>query len=140
MSRKSDRLFGIIVLAELVVNEGIDVILDNITERAGANAILVNPIVAAEAAEGKGSMQPPADAGRYLIVRSLWGKWELWVHSGPSCVRLRTSGSQVIRKAGNLTGRDISQVFSSQRCRSDHCQSEGLSPLFRTFDSGIIDL
>lgn len=81
-----NRLFGITVLADFVVNEGIDGILDNITERAGANAIAVNPIVTGEAEEGQGSWQPPADAGSSprLFDRPLWGKTSLWVRSGPS--------------------------------------------------------
>ena len=86
MGNSEDRLFGITVLADFVLNEGIDGILDNITERAGANAIAVNPIVTAEAAEGVGSWQPPADAGSSPRVfdRPLWGKTSLWVRSGPS--------------------------------------------------------
>jgi len=59
MNDQKDRLFGITVLADFVLNEGVEGILDNITERAGANAIAVNPIVTAEAAEGEGSWQPP---------------------------------------------------------------------------------
>ncbi len=86
MRSGDERLFGITVLADFVLNEGIDGILDNITERAGANAIAVNPIVTAEAAEGEGSWQPPADAGSSPRVfdRPLWGKTSLWVRSGPS--------------------------------------------------------
>jgi hypothetical protein len=86
MKKEKKRLFGITVLADFVLNEGIDGILDNITERAGANAIAVNPIVTAEAEEGQGSWQPPADAGSSprLFDRPLWGKTSLWVRSGPS--------------------------------------------------------
>lgn len=86
MPASNKRLFGITVLADFVVNEGIDGILDHITERAGANAIAVNPIVTAEAEEGQGSWQPPADAGSSPRVfdRPLWGKTSLWVRSGPS--------------------------------------------------------
>ncbi len=86
MTQRKERLFGITVLADFVLNEGIEGILDNITGRAGANAIAVNPIVTAEAEEGQGSWQPPADAGSSprLFDRPLWGKRELWVRSGPS--------------------------------------------------------
>lgn len=86
MNGDKDRLFGITVLADFVLNEGVDGTLDNITERAGANAIAVNPIVTAEAAKGEGSWQPPADAGSSPRVfdRPLWGKTSLWVRSGPS--------------------------------------------------------
>ena len=81
----NDRLFGITVLADFVLNEGINPILDGLAKQ-GVNAIAVNPIVTAEAAEGQGSWQPPSDAGSSprLFDRPLWGKKELWVRSGPS--------------------------------------------------------
>jgi hypothetical protein len=81
----SKRLFGITVLADFILNEGVNPILDGLA-KLGVNAVAVNPIVTGEAAEGQGSWQPPDDAGSSprLFDRPLWGKRELWVRSGPS--------------------------------------------------------
>lgn len=105
---KDDRLFGITVLADFILNEGVEGILDNITQRAGANAVAVNPIVTAEAAEGQGSWQPPADAGSSprLFDRPLWGKTSLWVRSGPSYYpneELYTGSTYRPKKPNDLT-------------------------------------
>lgn len=80
-----DRLFGITVLADFIVNEGVEPILDGL-QRRGVNAVALNPTVTAEAKEGEGSFQPPADAGSSsrLFDRPLWGKRSLWVRTGPS--------------------------------------------------------
>ena len=87
MSLASDqRFFGITVLADFILNEGVDGVLDNLTERAGVTAVALNPTVTAESEEGNGSFQPPTDAGSSprLFDRPLWGKRSLWVRSGPS--------------------------------------------------------
>jgi hypothetical protein len=80
------RFLGITVLADFILNEGIDGVLDNITRRAGANAVAVNPTVTAPSDAGVGSFQPPSDAGSSPRVfdRPLWGKRALWVKSAPS--------------------------------------------------------
>ncbi|MFH1572247.1 MAG: hypothetical protein ABIL09_29925 [Gemmatimonadota bacterium] len=85
-SQTSPRLLGITVLGDYLLNEGIDGILDNLVERAGATAVAVNPTVTAPAAAGQGSFQPPTDAGSSprLFDRPLWGQRALWVRSGPS--------------------------------------------------------
>ena len=82
----SKRLLGITVLGDYILNEGIDGILDNLIDRAGATAVAINPTVTAPAAEGEGSFQPPTDAGSSprLFDRPLWGKRALWVRGGPS--------------------------------------------------------
>jgi len=82
----SQRLLGITVLGDYILNEGIDGVLHNLVERAGATAVAVNPTVTAPTAEGEGSFQPPTDAGSSprLFDRLLWGKRALWVKSGPS--------------------------------------------------------
>ena len=80
------RFLGITVLADFVLNEGIEGVLRNVVDRAGATAIACNPTVTARAEEGTGSFQPPTDAGSSprLFDRPLWGKRALWVRSGPS--------------------------------------------------------
>ena len=80
------RFLGITVMADFILNEGVAGILDNITRRAGATAVGLNPTVTAPSAAGVGSFQPPADAGSSprLFDRPLWGKRALWVQSGPS--------------------------------------------------------
>ena len=57
------RLLGITVLADFIINEGVDAVLDNLVSRAGATAVALNPTVTAPSAEGEGSFQPPSDAG-----------------------------------------------------------------------------
>ena len=86
MSQNSRRFLGITVLGDFILNEGIDGVLENLIERAGATAVAVNPTVTAPADEGSGSFQPPSDAGSSprLFDRPLWGKRSLWVRSGPS--------------------------------------------------------
>ncbi len=80
------RLLGITVLADFILNEGVEAVLDNIVGRAGATAVAVNPTVTAPSEEGVGSFQPPIDAGSSprLFDRPLWGRRSLWVRSAPS--------------------------------------------------------
>ncbi len=84
MSEK--RLLGITVLADFILNEGVESVLDNLVERAGATAVALNPTVTAPSEVGAGSFQPPTDAGSSprLFDRPLWGRRSLWVRSAPS--------------------------------------------------------
>ena len=86
MDRDKRRFLGITTLADFILNEGVDGVLKNLVDRAGATAVAVNPTVTAPSEEGVGSFQPPADAGSSprLFDRPLWGKRSLWVRSGPS--------------------------------------------------------
>lgn len=84
--RKNRRFLGITVLADFILNEGIEDILENMIHKAGAIAVACNPTVTAPAPDGTGSYQPPDDAGSSprLFDRPLWGKRALWVRSAPS--------------------------------------------------------
>ena len=80
-------LIGITVLPEFVQSEGIDGVLRNLIERAGANAVTTSPYVMESADEKTGSREPPIDAGAgsvRLLDRDLFGKRELWVRTAPS--------------------------------------------------------
>lgn len=84
---KSKPLIGITVLPEFVQSEGIDHVLRNLIERAGANAVTTSPYVMEPADEKTGSREPPIDAGAgsvRLLDRDLFGKRELWVRTAPS--------------------------------------------------------
>ena len=52
--RKSRRFLGITVLADFILNEGIENILRNVIHKAGATAIACNPTVTAPAPDGAG--------------------------------------------------------------------------------------
>lgn len=79
------RFLGITVMTPFIQNEGIDHVLANLIERAGATAVATNTSVTAPAPEGSGSFQPPDDAGASvrLFDRPLWGKHALWLRSAP---------------------------------------------------------
>jgi hypothetical protein len=79
------RFLGITVMSPYYQNEGIDALITNVMERAGATAVATNTSVAAPAPEGTGSFQPPDDAGASvrLFDRPLWGKSALWMQSAP---------------------------------------------------------
>jgi hypothetical protein len=79
------RFLGITVMSPYFQYEGIDGVLSNVVQRAGATAVACNTSVVAPAAEGQGSFQPPVDAGASvrLFDRPLWGKPALWLRSGP---------------------------------------------------------
>ncbi|MCC9078506.1 hypothetical protein FKZ61_020610 [Litorilinea aerophila] len=81
----SKRFLGITVLSPFFQYEGIEPVLANVIERAGATAVACNTSVTAPGAEGEGSYQPPIDAGASvrLFDRPLWGKQALWLRSGP---------------------------------------------------------
>ena len=86
MTSDGKRMLGITVMMDFVLNEGIESVLDAVVGRAGATAIACNPTVSALGEKGKGSFQPPTDAGASprLFERPLWGKTSLWIQSGPS--------------------------------------------------------
>ncbi len=79
------RTFGVTVLGDFIVSEGIEPILDRLQE-IGVTAVACNPTVTTEAAENQGTFQPPADAGTSprRFDRPLFGKPALWVRGGPS--------------------------------------------------------
>lgn len=81
----SNRFLGITVMSPYFQNEGIDGVITNLVERAGATAVATNTSVTAPGAEGEGSFQPPIDAGASvrLFDRPLWGKTSLWLRSAP---------------------------------------------------------
>lgn len=80
------RFLGITVMSPYYQNEGIDQVIRNLLERAGATAVATNTSVAAPAADGVGSFQPPDDAGASvrLFDRPMWGKYALWMRSAPA--------------------------------------------------------
>ena len=81
----SKRFLGITALSPYIQNEGIDGLLTNLIDRAGATAVAINTSVTAPAPEGVGAFQPPIDAGASvrLFDRPLWGKQALWLRSAP---------------------------------------------------------
>ena len=85
-SETSRRFLGITVMADFILYEGIDRVLDNLVEKAGATAVALNPTVTCLSEKGMGSFQPPSDAGSSprLFDRPLWGKRSFWVKSAPS--------------------------------------------------------
>lgn len=86
-AEKARPLVGITVLPEFVQSEGIDHVLSNLIERAGANAVTTSPYVMEPADEKTGGREPPIDAGAggvRLLDRDLFGKRELWVRTAPS--------------------------------------------------------
>ena len=83
---QSQRFLGITVLSPFFQNEGIDAVLDNVVDRAGATAVAVNTSVTAPSEEGVGSFQPPSDADTSprLFDRPIWGRSSGWLRSGPA--------------------------------------------------------
>lgn len=88
------RQIGVTVLPEYLQYEGIETVLDNLTQRAGVTAVSTSPYVMQLADEQTGVREPPADAGAgkvRLLDRPLWeGKRELWVKTAPSFVPDKT--------------------------------------------------
>lgn len=86
MQRDNKRFLGITVLSDFILNEGIENILENVIQKAGATAVALNPTVTVPAPDGTGSYQPPDDAGSSprLFDRPLWGRHALWVRGAPS--------------------------------------------------------
>ncbi len=79
------RFLGITVMSPYFQSEGVDDVLANVADRAGATAVACNTSVTAPSAEGEGSFQPPDDAGASvrLFDRPIWGQQALWLRSGP---------------------------------------------------------
>jgi len=79
------RFLGITAMTPFVQTEGIEAVIFNVAERAGASAIATNTSVTAASHEGIGSFQPPDDAGASvrLFDRPIFGKNALWLRSGP---------------------------------------------------------
>ena len=82
---KIKKYLGVTVLADFVLSEGVDPIVENLV-RAGVTAVATNPTVTAPAPDGSGTFQPPADAGSSprTFDREIFGKHALWVQSAPS--------------------------------------------------------
>ena len=80
-------LIGITVLPEFAQSEGVEHVVKNLVERAGANAVTTSPYVMEPADEKTGGREPPIDAGAGSVRRldrDLFGKRELWVRTAPS--------------------------------------------------------
>ncbi len=137
------RFLGITVLADFVLSEGIDQVLDNLM-RIGATAVATNPTVTAEAPEGTGSFQPPSDAGSSprLFDRPLFGKQSLWVRGAPSYhpnEKLYHNTSYQPRKATELTmmhGHILNDFIKASRDRGleVYFQVNGATPAGLTTD------
>ena len=87
MSETSNQMLGITVLPEYFQVEGIEPVLDNCQNIAGANTITTSPYVMRLASAGEGQREPPVDAGAgavRILDRPLWGKRELHVLTSPS--------------------------------------------------------
>ena len=82
MTKTSNRILGVTVLADFVLSEGVQPIVDNLV-RAGVTAVATNPTVTAPAPEGTGTFQPPADAGSSprTFDRKIFGKHAFKLHS-----------------------------------------------------------
>ncbi|MCU1326236.1 MAG: hypothetical protein JWN34_1606 [Bryobacterales bacterium] len=80
---------GITVMPEDYQVEGIEAVLRNLKERAGATAVATSPYVMQPSDPEHGQRQPPIDAGAggvRLLDRPLWGKRELYTSCSPSFV------------------------------------------------------
>ena len=74
---------GIVVTPAEVQFEGLETVLDNVAERAGASMVSTTLGVFEPVADGEGQREPPLDVlghGR-LLDRPLWGRRSLWVRS-----------------------------------------------------------
>jgi len=119
-------LIGVTVMPEYFQVEGVDAVLDNLTSRAGVTAIATSPYVMTPAPQGRGSREPPIDAGAgsvRLLDRPLWGRRELSVRTAPSWTPDR-SLYRGLRyqpaEADDLTAREgaiVSQVIKAAKAR-----------------------
>jgi hypothetical protein len=74
-------------MPEYAQSEGIEAVLDNVIDLAGAGSLTTSPYVAALAPVGTGHREPPSDGGlgqKRLLDRPLWGHRELWISAAPS--------------------------------------------------------
>lgn len=125
-------MLGVTVLADYILSEGVDAVLDNLTGRAGVDAIACNPTVTVPATEGEGSFQPPVDGGTSprLFDRPLWGKRSLWVKAEPSYrpnPRLYADSKYGPKPAGELTDRYGGEI----RRFIDAAHAKGLAVYFQ---------
>jgi hypothetical protein len=83
MSQK--RFLGVTTLSPFFQTEGVEAVVANLVERAGATAVACNTSVTEPAPDGEGAFQPPDDAGASvrLFDRPLWGKQALWLRTAP---------------------------------------------------------
>ena len=80
-------MLGITVLPEYFQVEGVETVLRNCQEVAGATAITTSPYVMEISDAANGRREPPIDAGAgsvRLLDRPLWGKRELYMKTAPS--------------------------------------------------------
>jgi len=81
-------MLGVTVFPEYIQSEGIELLLDNLLNRAPVSAVSISPYVMSLCPkEQGGEREPPADAEKgltRLLERPLWGKKEVWVKASPS--------------------------------------------------------
>lgn len=131
MTTTSAKILGVTVLADFVLSEGVQPIVDNLV-RAGVTAVATNPTVTAPAPEGTGTFQPPADAGSSprTFDREIFGKHALWVESAPSFepnpdyYRDSTYGPRTVKPLTAEHGDVIDQFIAA-------CRSAGLQLFFQ---------
>ena len=78
---------GITIMPDYAQSEGVDAVLENITQRLGCTVLCTTPSVAEPCPEGSGVREPPADAGAGLgrtLDRPLWGNTALWMRTATS--------------------------------------------------------
>lgn len=78
---------GITIMPEYAQSEGVDAVLENITQRLGCTVLCTTPSVAQRCPEGTGVREPPSDAGAGLgrtLDRPLWGDRALWMQTATS--------------------------------------------------------
>jgi hypothetical protein len=121
----SKRFLGITVMSPYYQTEGVDHVISNLVNRAGATAVATNTSVAAPAPDGEGSFQPPDDAGASvrLFDRPLWGKPALWMQSAPGhqpnkkffadSLYQPRQGDSLTKREGPIIGRFISKAKSA---------------------------
>ncbi len=74
-------------MPEYAQSEGVEAVLHNLADVAGATSLTTSPYVAAQSAPGTGHREPPGDGGlghKRLLDRPLWGNRELWLTAAPS--------------------------------------------------------
>ena len=80
---------GITVMPEFMQCEGVEPVLRNIAEVAGATSVTTVPSVMAPATAATGHREPPIDGGaggRRVLDRTLWGQHALFTTTAPSYV------------------------------------------------------
>ena len=151
MSDKQNHLLGITVLPEYFQYEGVDAVLDNCQNLAGATAITTSPYVMEPTTAAQGQREPPIDAGAgavRLLERDLWGKHELFVKTAPSfCadVSLYDNTCYSPPPATQLTNSDknvVSYVIDQIKARGMEAYFQiqaAIPPGYRVQFSGVAD-